>query len=86
MSEQKLTHFQLSALMWLAQKHAAYPANDYGFLPTSRAREAAVCRRVLEPLGLVSINRMAENGFRYSLTPAGHEAFDAAFSHPQPEA
>jgi len=72
----KLTKAQRIALEWLKNRADGYPANDFGFLPTYHAREAAVCRSKLEPMGLVQVNRQAENSFRYSITPAGRAALE----------
>jgi len=74
----KLTKAQVRALVWLRNRADGYPANDYGFLPTYHPQEAAACRSTLEIMGLVRINRQAENSFRYSITPAGRQALEAA--------
>lgn len=70
----KLTWRQQEALKWLAEKADEYPQNAHGFNPTFRPALAAICRRALEPVGLVRINRISESHFRYSITPTGRAA------------
>lgn len=73
----KLTRFQRETLQWLKGKHDANPHWPHGFLPRFKERQAACCRRTLERLGLVSIDRLSENSFRYALTDAGRAALGA---------
>ena len=71
----KITTLQMFVLETLDSLHRKYPQNDYGFNPWSR-RAASICRRKLEPAGLVAINRIAPTHFRYSLTDAGRAAIE----------
>jgi len=67
------TSTQLEALEWLEASHAASPEWASGFNPESKAH-ARACRHSLEPMGLVAINRLSAQHFRYLLTDAGRKA------------
>jgi len=68
-----LTSTQLEALEWLDASHTASPDWHSGFNPENKAH-ARACRHSLEPRGLVEINRLSAQHFRYSLTDAGRKA------------
>lgn len=68
-----LTHRQKKALYWLKDRHEQYP-NITAFLPGSIGRGTSAMLRKLEPQGLVCVDRIASNCFRYALTDAGREA------------
>lgn len=71
-----LTRKEKAALARLSEMHNEFPSNDYGFLAGDMGSgNAAACRR-LEATGLVTINRIAENCFRYSLSETGKARFD----------
>jgi hypothetical protein len=73
----ELTHFQRQTLLLLKAKSDRAPERKYGFLTSSiGTRRAAVCRRALGPLGLVCIEEISRNGFRYSITDAGRAALN----------
>jgi hypothetical protein len=71
-----LTSTQAEALTWLETCHTASPEWESGFNPESKAH-ARACRHTLEPMGLVTINRISTLHFRYGLTDAGRGALSA---------
>ena len=74
----KLTKAQREALFWLVGKHERFPENTYGFVPQGRFLEAQICRRELEPLGLVRVRRLSQTQCLYLITEAGRQALKEA--------
>lgn len=69
----KLTTRQRKAVERLQELHHKFPANDYGFHPSSLGANNASACRLMEATGLIVIDRQAGNCFRYRLTDAGKE-------------
>jgi hypothetical protein len=73
MNEIKLTRKERSAIVKILEKHNTYPANTYGFWAGAIGASNAAAARRMEHTGLIFINRIADNCFRYGLTDAGKE-------------
>ena len=72
---ERLTNLQAESLLWLVEMHMKHPGNSAGFNPPHRNIAAAFRR--MEPRGLVQVNRIAPEHFRYAITKAG---FDTLWS------
>lgn len=68
-----LTPLQRDVLRNLARLHKKYPDPEGSFLANRLGPQLARVARHMEGSGLVTIDRLAENCFRYALTPAGHD-------------
>jgi hypothetical protein len=62
----------LVVLRGLAELHEMHP-NAAGFRASKlpRGGDGAICRKFLEPRGLVRVTRLKPSDFRYALTDAG---------------
>jgi hypothetical protein len=80
----RLTFRQKKALKRLFELHQSYPANDHGFFPSSIGTLNAQAFRTpeMQASGMIIVDRMAANCFRYRLTAAGI-AFAEFLSKPQ---
>lgn len=67
----KLRPMERAALARLAELHAKYPSNDYGFHARSLGASEAAAARRMERVGWVKVDRQAANCFRYALTETG---------------
>lgn len=69
----QFTFRQKKALKRLFELHTFHPSNDYGFFPSSIGTlNAQACRSPeMQASGMIVVDRMAANCFRYRLTEAG---------------
>jgi hypothetical protein len=68
----QFTFRQKQALKRLFELHVSMPAKSGFFASSIGGRNAAACRTPhMKASGMIEIDRMADNCFRYRLTPAG---------------